>query len=167
MALPVKQFAEERLDQLARKLTNTAIRTIEEIMVEGEKDSDRLAAAREVLSRGYGTPISATIAIPANKKNVAMLMGLSDEELERRALADEPERIVHEQTLSQATLEAFASVPDMPDAEQRACDTALVVGSEFDGAPDTPAATLDDFDPDRYLDDIKPPNRFLHDPLLG
>ncbi len=40
---------------LARQQTESAIRTLTEIMLQGEKDSDRLAAAKAILDRAWGT----------------------------------------------------------------------------------------------------------------
>jgi hypothetical protein len=72
-----------RLDSLAREHTERAIEIITDIMNDGMAENrERLAAAREILDRGHGKPLAATIALPASRRQIAELAALSDEELE-------------------------------------------------------------------------------------
>lgn len=69
-------------DSLAREHTETAIKTVAEIMRDPlAENRDRLAAARDILDRGHGKPLQATIALPANRRQAAQLAAMSDEEL--------------------------------------------------------------------------------------
>jgi len=45
------------------------------------EDGDRIRAAEAILDRGYGKPSQAIIAIPANRRQAALLAGMSDEQL--------------------------------------------------------------------------------------
>lgn len=49
---PNKATADVRL--LAQRYTDDAIRTLSEIMLKGEAEASRIAAARELLDRGHG-----------------------------------------------------------------------------------------------------------------
>ena len=48
------------------------------------EDKDKLRAAEQILDRGHGKPLSATISLPASKQQQAMLAALSDDELMAR-----------------------------------------------------------------------------------
>jgi hypothetical protein len=100
----------KRADEIARDLTQKALDTIELLMDDGDLDSVRLAAARDILDRGWGKPLQATIAIPASRKVTAELMGLDDGELLSIATReDEPiEATFHD---------LLAQLPDAPAAE--------------------------------------------------
>lgn len=102
--LPSKK---RRADEIARDLTQQALDTITELMANGDQDSIRLGAARDILDRGWGKPLQATIAIPASRKVTAELLGFDDAELLSMATReDEP---------IEATFEEFvASLPDAP-----------------------------------------------------
>jgi class 3 adenylate cyclase len=71
-----------RLDSLARDHTEKAVDTIANIMDDPfAEDRDRLAAAKEILDRGHGKPLTATIALPASRQQAAALAAMADEEL--------------------------------------------------------------------------------------
>lgn len=73
------------LDNLAREHTERAVETITGIMNdELAEDRDRLSAAQQILDRGHGKPLTATIALPANRAQAAMLAAMSDEDLMAR-----------------------------------------------------------------------------------
>jgi HEAT repeat protein len=68
-------------DALARTHGERAITVLADLMENGEKDSDRIKAATEILDRGYGKPLAATIALPVPKRIASQLYAMSDEEL--------------------------------------------------------------------------------------
>lgn len=81
-------------DSLAREHTEVAIRTIAEIMDDPfAENKDRLRAAETMLDRGHGKAISATIQIPMNRQQAAMLAGMSDEELMMTVKSEELPRL--------------------------------------------------------------------------
>ncbi len=45
------------------------------------EDRDRLKAAEQLLDRGHGKPLTATIALPANRAQAALLAAMSDDDL--------------------------------------------------------------------------------------
>ena len=67
-------------DNLAREYTEEAIETLADIM-RSEDNRDRLSAAKELLDRGHGKPLSATIALPISRQQAAALAAMSDEDL--------------------------------------------------------------------------------------
>jgi HEAT repeat protein len=70
-------------DALAREHTERAISTIAEIMDDPlAEQRDRLAAAKEILDRGHGKPLTATIALPMSRQQAAALAAMTDEELD-------------------------------------------------------------------------------------
>ena len=70
------------LDAQARALTESALATINEVMIDPlAEHRDRLRAAEQILDRGHGKPLSATIQLPANRRQAQQLAALSDEEL--------------------------------------------------------------------------------------
>jgi len=71
----------KEISQLAQALAPTAIDTLQDVMANGLKDSDRVAAANSILDRGYGKPTQAVIQIPPNKRQSAILAAMSDEDL--------------------------------------------------------------------------------------
>ncbi len=68
-------------DALARTHGERAINVLADLMEHGEKDSDRIKAATEILDRGYGKPLAATIALPVPKRIASQLYAMSDEDL--------------------------------------------------------------------------------------
>jgi len=70
------------LDAIAREHTEDAVEALASIMNgELEKSSDRIAAAREILSRGHGVPKDAKIGIPLTREQAKQLAAMSDYEL--------------------------------------------------------------------------------------
>src|SRR5271169_1335579 len=72
-----------RADSQAREYTDRAIAKLAEIMENGE-DRDAIRAADVLLDRGHAKAVTATIALPANREQAAMLASMSDEELMAR-----------------------------------------------------------------------------------
>ena len=69
-------------DALAREHTERAVGTIADIMDnELNEPRDRLAAAKELLDRGHGKPLTATIALPVSRQQAALLAQMSDDDL--------------------------------------------------------------------------------------
>lgn len=70
------------LDNLAREHTESAVATIKEVMEDPfAENRDRLAAAREILDRGHGKPLAATISLPPSRRAAAALAQMSDDDL--------------------------------------------------------------------------------------
>jgi hypothetical protein len=70
------------LDNLAREHTEKAVKVIADIMDDPfAENRDRLKAANDILDRGHGKPLAATIALPANRAAAARLAQMSDDEL--------------------------------------------------------------------------------------
>lgn len=68
-------------DSLARDHTETAIN----VLVDAMDDVDtkyRIAAAKELLDRGHGKPLNATIQVPTSRAQAARLANMSDAELQ-------------------------------------------------------------------------------------
>lgn len=83
------------LDNLAREHTERAVETITQIMDDPfAENRDRLKAAEQILDRGHGKPLTATIALPASRQQAAMLAAMSDEELLSRIQSAELPRLV-------------------------------------------------------------------------
>lgn len=70
------------LDAMAREHTETAVKTLADVMVDPfAENRDRIKAANDLLDRGHGKPLVATIALPANRRQAAQLAAMSDDEL--------------------------------------------------------------------------------------
>jgi hypothetical protein len=69
------------IDERARELAGVAIDTLEDVMCDGIKDSDRIKAAEAILDRGFGKAAQAIIQVPASQRQQAMLSALTDEQL--------------------------------------------------------------------------------------
>src|SRR5882757_2844960 len=69
------------VDELARDYGPRAIDILADTMESAAEDRDRIRAAEAILDRGYGKPSQAIIAIPANRRQAALLAGMSDEQL--------------------------------------------------------------------------------------
>ena len=77
-----KQKVFRPLDAQARDHTERAVEVIASIMDDPMAEHrDRLKAANDILDRGHGKPLVATIALPANRAAAARLASMSDEEL--------------------------------------------------------------------------------------
>lgn len=71
------------IDELARLHAGLAIDTLAGVLDPDnwEETKDRIAAAREILDRGYGKPSQAIIQVPAGRQQAALLASMSDEQL--------------------------------------------------------------------------------------
>jgi hypothetical protein len=68
-------------DSLARDHTEAAIN----VLAEALNDVDtkyQIAAAKELLDRGHGKPLNATISVPVNRQQAQRLAAMTDEELQ-------------------------------------------------------------------------------------
>lgn len=71
-----------RLDELAREHTESAVTVLAEAMNDPFAETrDRIRAAAEILDRGHGKAVTATIALPANRAQARILAGMSDDDL--------------------------------------------------------------------------------------
>jgi len=69
-------------DALAREHTERAVEVIAEVMNDPfAEDRDKVKAAEAMLDRGHGKPLTATIQVPANRAQAALLAAMSDSEL--------------------------------------------------------------------------------------
>ena len=66
---------------LARIHAPRAIELLADTMETAVEDRDKIRAAEAILDRGYGKPSQAIIAIPASRRQQALLAGMSDEAL--------------------------------------------------------------------------------------
>lgn len=70
------------LDNLAREHTEKAVKVMADIMDDPfAENRDRLKAANDILDRGHGKPLVATIALPANRAAAARLAAMDDSAL--------------------------------------------------------------------------------------
>ena len=69
------------IGELARSHAPRALTLLADAMETAETDKDRIRAAEAILDRGYGKPSQAIIQIPANRRQAALLAGMSDEQL--------------------------------------------------------------------------------------
>lgn len=73
------------LDAMARELASKALDTIAQVMDDPlAEHRDRLRAAEQILDRGHGKPLSATIQLPTSRRAALAMAQLSDEELMER-----------------------------------------------------------------------------------
>lgn len=86
-----------KADALAREYTEQAISKLAEIMENGE-DRDSISACKELLDRGHGKPLTATIALPINRQQAALLAQMSDDELEQSVVGTQLPRLVPAET---------------------------------------------------------------------
>src|ERR1700760_3085574 len=68
-------------DALARKHPEAAIDLLAEMMLVADKDADKIKAATELLDRGHGKPLAATIQLPVTRRLAQQLEALSEAEL--------------------------------------------------------------------------------------
>jgi hypothetical protein len=70
---------------MAREHTAAALDTIKLVMSDPlAEHKDRLRAAEQILDRGHGKPLSATIQLPTSRRAALAMAQLSDEELMER-----------------------------------------------------------------------------------
>ncbi len=83
------------LDNLARDHTERAVEVIASVMNDQlAEDRDRLNASQQLLDRGHGKPLAATIALPASRQQAALLAGMSEEELIARLQRNQLPRLL-------------------------------------------------------------------------
>jgi hypothetical protein len=61
---------------LAQKYTDDAIRTLSEIMLRGEMETARIAAARELLDRGHGKATQVIAGDPEHPMSFVVMTGV-------------------------------------------------------------------------------------------
>lgn len=69
------------IDELAREHAPRALELLADTMESAVEDRDRIRAAEAILDRGYGKPAQAIIQVPANRRQAALLAGMTDEQL--------------------------------------------------------------------------------------
>jgi translation initiation factor IF-2 len=69
------------IDELAREHAPRAIELLADTMETAVEDRDKIRAAEAILDRGYGKPAQAIIQVPANRRQAALLAGMTDEAL--------------------------------------------------------------------------------------
>ena len=74
-------MSDSDISALARAKGPRAIEVLENVMENAVEDRDRIRAAEGILDRGYGKAAQAIIAVPANRRQAALLASLSDEDL--------------------------------------------------------------------------------------
>jgi len=72
---------DDGIDQLARVHASDAIEILADEMRNAFESRDRIRAAEAVLDRGYGKPSQAIIAVPANRRQQALLASMGDDAL--------------------------------------------------------------------------------------
>lgn len=72
----------QSLERLARSLSPQMMEILGMIARDGgAKNSDRIAAAKEIMDRGHGKPTQAVIAIPSKRAIAQQLAGMTDDQL--------------------------------------------------------------------------------------
>lgn len=102
------------MDQQARDLAPDAISTLHSIMAYGDKDSDRIAAAKELLDRGHGRPVSAVVQIPMTRRTAEALSAMSEDQLFNVVKSAQLPRLRSAQQDEPITIEATATNPTAP-----------------------------------------------------
>lgn len=75
----------QQADRLARAHTSEAIGLLVQVVrSSGAKDSDRIAAAKELLDRGHGRSTQAVVSLPAKGATAQRLAALTSEKLLER-----------------------------------------------------------------------------------
>lgn len=69
------------IDELARAHAPRAIELLADEMELADESRDRIRAAESILDRGYGKPAQAIIQVPANRRQAALLAGMTDDQL--------------------------------------------------------------------------------------
>ena len=76
------KMSDNDISELARARGPKALEVLEEVMTSGlAEDRDRVRAAEALLDRGYGKAAQAIIAIPASRRQRALLATMSDDQL--------------------------------------------------------------------------------------
>ena len=85
------------LDALAREHTERAVEVLADVMNDPfAEPRDKIKAADSMLDRGHGKPLTAVIALPASRRQAAMLAAFTDEELMARIQSSALPRLSHE-----------------------------------------------------------------------
>lgn len=89
----VPNKATRELKEIARQYAPEAFQTLREIMEHGKTEAARVAAAREVLDRGYGRPIGSgtQVNVTATGQQASAIVCTEDE---RKALIEQRERLL-------------------------------------------------------------------------
>ena len=111
--------ATRELKELAQPYAPEAIATLREIMQHGATDAARVAAARELLDRGYGRPAGSgmqlNISATANSKQAIVCT----EEQRARLLAQHEKLLKEAQVGSRRPLEARKSAVESPEVQNK------------------------------------------------
>ena len=70
--------AHKPIDELARAHGPRAIELLADTMETATADKDKIRAAEALLDRGLGKPSQAIVAIPANRRQAALLASMDD-----------------------------------------------------------------------------------------
>jgi hypothetical protein len=95
----VPNKATRELKELAQPYAPEAINTLREIMAHGKTEAARVAAARELLDRGYGRPVGSGTQVNATSTNNTQVNVVCDEAT-RKALIAARERFLTEKPTS-------------------------------------------------------------------
>jgi hypothetical protein len=74
-------MSDNDISELARLRGPRALDVLEDAMENATEDRDRIRAAEAILDRGYGKAAQAIIAVPASRRQAALLASLSDDQL--------------------------------------------------------------------------------------
>ncbi len=69
------------IGELAREHGPRALELLADTMESAIEDRDRIRAAEAILDRGYGKASQAIIAVPASRRQAALLASMSDDQL--------------------------------------------------------------------------------------
>lgn len=105
------------IDELARAHAPRAIELLADTMESAVEDRDKIRAAEAILDRGYGKPSQAIIAIPANRRQAALLAGMSDEQLVAVIEQKQLPRLIPRQPMVTVTPSAHGPVDSFPEVD--------------------------------------------------
>ncbi len=103
-------------DSLARDHTEKAIEVLAEIL-DDEDPKYQIAAAKELLDRGHGKPLNATIHVPASRQQAQRLANMTDAELQAALLSTPLPQLAAPQLYPEEAeaIEAERAAPTAPD----------------------------------------------------
>lgn len=105
------------VDELARGHGPRAVEVLADIMETAAEPRDVIRAAEAILDRGYGKPSQAIIAIPANRRQAALLAGMSDEQLVAVIEAKQLPRLFPAQSMVTVPRGTHGPVDSFPDTD--------------------------------------------------
>ncbi len=105
------------IDELARAHAPRAIELLADTMESAVEDRDKIRAAEAILDRGYGKPSQAIIAIPANRRQAALLAGMSDEQLVAVIESKQLPRLIPRQPMVTVTPGAHGPIDSFPEVD--------------------------------------------------